>query len=187
MALQDIVTAITAHADREVAALRSAHERVVHALHAQHQDALNTLRSSLSERMEARKAQLISKTKAHAMIDRRNRIASAKQDLITVVFAETLGMLSTLPDGDIKPLLQACLQRIKGKGMLHPSKRHEALLRTLASSEQFTIGTSSDAAGGFLFVGTRSEADFTLEHIVHGLLRPRSELDIGRLLFEHSA
>lgn len=187
MALQDIISAITAEADRDIAALRKAHEERVSAAKAKHESALSSLKGTMSSQVASRKAQLLLKTKTHATMDRRNHISSAKQAVINAAFAESLALLAAQPDEKVEPLLRACLKRIKGAGTLHPSKRHEALIQKIAPSEQFMIATVTDAVGGFLFVGKSFEADFTFEHIVHGVLRPAKELEVADQLFQKHA
>nr|MBP7114468.1 hypothetical protein [Candidatus Peribacteraceae bacterium] len=128
MALQDIITAITSHADRDIAALRAAHEQRVKEKRTKHKDALASLRSTMLQEVETRKGQLLLKVKTHSAVERRNRIATVKQAVINAAFAEAIAMLAALPDEKIEPLLRACLKRIKGNGTLYASKRHEALL-----------------------------------------------------------
>lgn len=182
MALQDIITAIVSQSDREITSLREAHEQRMNAMREQHDATLRGLKGDMAEQVETRKSQLLLKMKTHAQVERRNRLSSVKQAVINAAFAETLAMLSALPDDKIEPLLRACLKRIKGNGVLHASKRHEALLKKIAPSEQFTIECDPHAIGGFRFVGKTSEADFTLEHLVHGVLRPMKELEVAHLL-----
>lgn len=187
MALQDIITAITSQADHDIAALRGAHEHRVREMRTKHKGALDSLRSTMLRDVDTRKSQLLLKVKTHSAVERRNRISAVKQSVINAAFAEAIAMLAALPDDKVEPLLRACLKRIKGNGTLHPSKRHEALLKKIAPSEQFTIGPVTDAIGGFRFVGTTSEADYTFEHIVHGVLRQKKELDVAHLLFTSRA
>jgi len=183
MALQDIIWAITNEADRDIAALRKAHEERASAAKEKYESTLSSLKGKMSSQVESHKAQLLLKTRTHVAMDRRNRISAVKQAVINAAFAETLAMLSALPNEKVEPLLRACLKHIKGSGTLLPSKRHEALIRKIAPSEQFTIGAASDAAGGFFFVGKTSEADLTFEHIVNGVLRPAKEVQVAELLF----
>ncbi len=183
MALQDIITAITTQADRDIAALREAHEHRVKGMRSQHTEALKTLRSTMLQEVETRKSRLLLKVKTHAAVERRNRMSAVKQAVINAAFAEAIAILATLPDEKVEPLLRACLKRIRSKGVLHASKRHVALLKKIAPSEQFTVDSDIDAIGGFRFVGTTSEADYTFEHLVHGVLRQKKELDVAHLLF----
>lgn len=187
MALQDIITAITSQADRDIAALRSAHEQRAAEMRTKQRGALDSLRSTMLRDVETRKSQLLLKVKTHAAVERRNRISGVKQSVINAAFAEAIAILSALPDEKVEPLLRACLKQIKGKGTLHASKRHETLLKKIAPSEQFTIGGVADAIGGFRFVGATSEADYTFECLVHGILRQKKGLDIANLLFTSRA
>lgn len=182
MALQDIITAITTQADHDIAALRAAHAHRVQEMRTKQKKSLESLRSTMLQEVENRKRQLLLKVKTHAAVERRNRIAAAKQAVINTAFGEALATLAALQNEKVEPLLRACLKRIKGKGALHVSKRHEALLRKIAPADRFTIDSVADVIGGFRFVGTASEADYTFEHLVNGLLRQKKELDVARLL-----
>jgi len=183
MALQDIITAIVAETDHEIMTLRAAHKERTTAQRKKHEEDLKTLRTTINEQVEIRKSQLLLRTKTHAAVDRRNRVSSAKQSVINAAFAEALAMLAVLPEDKAEKLLRSFLKRISGKGVLRASKRHEALLKKIAPSEQFTVESHPKAIGGFYFIGDRSEADFTFEHLVHGVLRPMKELEIAHLLF----
>lgn len=183
MALQDIITAITSQADRDIAALREAHEHRVKDMRTQQKEAMASLRSTMLQEVEVRKSQLLQKVKTHAAVERRNRISAVKQAVVNAAFSEAIAILSSLPDEKIEPLLRACLQQIRGHGTLHASKRHAALLRKIAPTERFTIDSVTDVIGGFRFVGATSEADYTFEHLVHGVLRRKKELDVARVLF----
>ena len=187
MALQDIITAIVSQADREIAALREAHAQRIRRMRGKHEAALRALQENTAQQIETKKSQLLLKMKTHAQVERRNKLSSVKQSVINAAFAEALAMLTTLPDEKIEPLLRACLQRIKGHGVIRASKRHEGLLKRIAPKEQFTVETDPNAIGGFRFIGKTAEADFTLEHIVHGVLRPMKELDVAHLLLGTNA
>ncbi len=183
MALQDIITAIIEEADREIAILRENHERSAKMMRHAHQQSQSMLKNNMSEQLETRKKQLLLKVHTHCAVERRNRISAMKQEVINAAFTEALTMLAALPDEKVEGILRACLKHIKGKGSLLVSKRHEALLRKIAPSEQFTIENTSDAMGGFRFISTAAEADYTFEQLIHGVLRPMKELEIAHLLF----
>lgn len=183
MALQDIMTAITAQADREIAVLRDQHSRRSNDLRECHRAAMDNLKNGMAKQVESRKAQLLLKMQTHAAVERRNRIASVKQEVIDETFKRALDRLSALPEKKVEPLLKACLDQIKDAGVLHPSKKHEPLVRKLVTSDRLTVGAPSDIKGGFRFVGKKSEADFSFEHLLLGVLRPMKEVEVATLLF----
>jgi len=183
MALQDIIDAIVAQADRDIAALRADHEKRVLALKTAHDADRVALKAQTAKQLAERKDLLNRKTTAHLSVERRNRVAEARSTVLDVVFAEVVAGLASLPEAKIEVILRACLKNIRGEGTLLPSKRHEAILKKIAPSERFTIGEHCDAIGGFRFIGTSTEADYTFEHLVHGVLRPQKELEIALSLF----
>jgi len=183
MALKDIITAIVAEAERDIAQLRANHKNRVDSMREQYEKDVGALRLRLEKQLTARRDQLHAKTSTHSAVERRNRLAAAKQEALDAVFAETVKRLSALPDGQAEPILRACLDRIKDKGTILPSRRHATLLKKLAPSGKFTFGEPIEAEGGFRFVGTASDADYTFEHLVHGVLRPMKGLDIAKMLF----
>ena len=75
------------------------------------------------------------------------------------------------------------MKGITAKGEIHPSKAHAALLKKICPSEQFRIKEATNAKGGFLFISEKEEQDFTFEHLVEEVLRPKTELETSHTLF----
>ncbi|PIR52935.1 hypothetical protein COU76_04125 [Candidatus Peregrinibacteria bacterium CG10_big_fil_rev_8_21_14_0_10_49_10] len=183
MALQDILDAISAQADQQIADARSAHQKAITQLREASERSLAKKKQDMALHKEEKKRQLKAKTEAHAEAHRRNSILQTKQELLNRLFGKVTDALAALPDAEVEPLLAACLKTINLHGTLLPAKKHAALLRKIAPSEQFTMGEETSARGGFLFVSEKQEADFTFEHLVQEALRPQMELEVSRDLF----
>ncbi|MCA9370345.1 MAG: hypothetical protein KC680_00085 [Candidatus Peregrinibacteria bacterium] len=183
MALQDILAAITAQADKRIASSRTEHQRSLTQLREESERRLAKKKQELAVSKQERMKQLESKAKTHALAQKRNMVLSKKKELLDRVYEEAVTRLSSLSEKEIESLLRACVKAIKNKGVIYPSAKHADLLKKICPSEQFTIEKSTQAIGGFLFVSDTSEQDFTFEHIVEHVLRPQTELDISRMLF----
>lgn len=186
MSYQDIITAITDQADREIRQRRTLHDERIRALRARHEAALAALRERMKRQVEMRKVQLRTVASTHISMERRNRLTAAKLQILDEVFSAAAKKIASLPADDSEKILRACLSRIKESGVIRPSRAHAELLKKLVSPDQFRIEEPIDALGGFRFSGKKSEADFTVEALVRGSLRAHKEVDIAHLLSSHS-
>jgi len=182
--LKDILEAITAETDKQIAAARSEHQRGLTDLREQSERRLSTRKQEIAVSKEQRKGQFKAKAEAHAESHKRNALLSKKRELLDRVYAKVANDLSKIPDDKAEKLLRTCLKKISDKGEIFPSKKHEALLKKIAPSEQFSLKNASDATGGFLFSSKTQEYDCTFEHLVQEWLRPKTELEAAHLLFD---
>ena len=183
MALQDIINAIIAAADADIEQARRAHQQEMTNLREEAERSLATKKQEIASSRERKKEQLRSKAENHAAIQKRNAVLTKKRELLDRVFDAVVDKLVATDAAALETLLRSCLKTIAAKGTIHPASAHEALLQRLADSGQFTIGSTIDAKGGFLFVSDKEEADFTFEHLVQENLRSSKELDVSKQLF----
>lgn len=183
MALQDILDAISAQADQQIAEARSAHQKAITQMREASERSLARRRQEVAAQKEQKKKQLRAKAEAHAEALRRNAVLTKKQELLDRLFQKVTEELAAAPDGEVEDLLRACLKKIAQKGTIHASGKHAKLLKKLAPSEQFTMGKETNAKGGFLFISDTQEHDCTFEHLVAEMLRPQAELDVSHELF----
>ncbi len=183
MALQDILAAITANADKRIADARAEHQRSLTQLREESERKLAKKKQDLAVTKQQRMKQLEVKAHTHALAQKRNMVLSKKKELLDRVYGDVITSLAALQDKDIEPLLRACVKKISNKGAIFPSKKHADLLKKICPSEQFTLEKPTSAKGGFLFVSEKEEQDFTFEHIVEHTLRPKTELDVSTILF----
>lgn len=183
MALQDILEAITAQADQQIATSRSEHQkRVSHMREAAERNHAKK-KQDVATHKEKKKTQMKMKAEVHGETMRRNTVLQKKRELLDRLYSKVTDQLAALPDDKVEPLLRACLKNISAKGTIHPSEAHAALLKKIAPSEQFTIEKNVKAKGGFIFSSAKTEQDFTFEHLVQEWLRPQTELDVSHNLF----
>jgi len=183
MALQDILAAITAEADLQIEEARAAHHKELSGLREESERRIAGKKQEIAKQKERKKTQLTAKANAHAQVQKRNVILKKKKELLDQTYAKVIERLSELPDKDVEPLLRACVQLIKIKGEIRPSEKHVNILKKLCPKDQFKIGATIKASGGFLFVSEKQEEDFTFEHLVEHVLRPDTELEISKTLF----
>lgn len=183
MALQDILAAITAQADAQIAAARQAHQKELTELREESERSIAKRKQEIATSKQQKMEQLTAKAHTHASVDKRNAVLRKKKELLDTVFAKTLDALAALPESEVEPLLRACIKAISGKGEIHPAACHEALLKKICPSEQFSLQKPTNAKGGFVFVSKTAERDCTFEHLVEHVLRPKMELSISQQLF----
>ncbi|OGJ59426.1 hypothetical protein A2881_05570 [Candidatus Peribacteria bacterium RIFCSPHIGHO2_01_FULL_55_13] len=183
MAIQDIITAITAHTDQEIAKAKQAHAQRLAQMRATAQQNLATRREQITEQVAEKKRQFTIKAECLVSAQRRNAVTTVRQRLLDETYDAALKHFAGLSDDAAEPLLQACLNSITIKGTLHPAAQHAKLLSRIASPEQFTVGAVIDARGGFRFISPTMEKDCTFETLVASVLRPATELEMTRMLF----
>jgi len=183
MALQDILAAITAEADKRIENARSAHQRALTQLREESERNLAKKKQELAVQKQQKMNLLTTKAETHAISEKRNAVLGKKKELLDRVYDKAVTELASLSDSDTEKLLRACLKNIKVKGSIYPSAKHESLLKKICPSEQFKLEKATNAKGGFLFVSDKEEQDFTFENIVALITRPKTELAVSHILF----
>lgn len=183
MALQDILAAITAEADKRIADARKEHQQSLAQLREESERNLAKKKQEIAVSKQQKKDILTAKAHTHAQAQKRNAVLKSKKELLDSVFAKAVTELAKLDNKEIEPLLRHCIKSIKSKGVIHPSAKHAELLKKICPSEQFRLEKPSKAAGGFLFVSEKEEQDFTFEHLMEHVVRPSHELEISKTLF----
>ena len=182
MALADIIAAISAKADASIAAARKAHQQALSDLKDQATKSIDQNKQNIAMQKEAKKKQMRLKSEAHAQMIERNAELQKKQELLDQLYGAVVTELHNLSDSDKESLLKAFLAEISGAGEIRPAKCCEPILKKLVSGD-VTLGSTIDAAGGFIFTSDREEQDFTFEHIVATKLRPETEVETAKTLF----
>lgn len=180
MSLQHLLTAITAEANAEIAKAENAAALRMSQKQESSAEALAKRKAEMDDQVEKRKAMLRAKAETHAKLSTRSAVLKRKQEKIDEVFDTALERAASLSDKEVEPLLSALLKTLPKDGEVRPSKKHEALVKKLASG--MTIGQPIDAKGGFLFVSPTQERNCTFEHLILQELRARKELDVSRAL-----
>ncbi len=183
MALKDILAAITAQADKRIADARKEHQKALTHMREESERSLASKKQEVATSKKQKMEQLKSKAENLSLSHKRNAVLAKKKELLDRTYQAAIDELASLDDKELESLLRACLKNIKAKGSIHPSKKHEKLLKKICPSEQFKMKEATDAKGGFLFVSEKEEQDFTFEHLIEHVLRPETELDTSTLLF----
>ena len=182
MALHDILSAITAEADKQIAALKAQHERTVADAESKADSEFRRLTIELEAHLSQKSDQLTRKARQLAEQIRRNAVLQHKRKILDSIYASALDRLSNESDAVLEPLFSALLSQFSS-GEIRPAKKHVALIKKIASGKEFIIGDPIDAKGGFLCLSKTREEDCRLESIVFDSLRPRTELAISKYLF----
>ncbi len=188
MALQDILDAITAEADQRIADARAAHQKRLSQLREESDRRLVKKKQDINAQREEKKRQMRLKADAAMAVDRRNALLARKRALLDAVYADMEAALAALPEARLRPLLDRCLDRIKGPGTIRPAAAHAPLLADLVKGRTgLTIGEPLDTSGGFLFVSDLEEHDETFAALIREQLRPRTEAAVAAALFPPTA
>ena len=183
MALQDILAAITAQADKKIEQARAALQKESGTLRQESEQRIAKRKQEIAVQKQQKLDQMKAKAQTHAAAVKRNAILSKKKELLDRLYGKVAADLAELSEKELEPLLRKCVKGIKAKGEIHPAKKHAALLKKICPSEQFRMKDPTDAKGGFLFVSEKEEQDFTFEHLVEEVLRPKTEIETSHTLF----
>ena len=179
---EDIIDAIVAQTDEQIAQHRSAHQKHLSELREKSERNVASKKQEVSRSKEERKEQMIAKAHAHAAMFVRNAELSKKQELLNTLYEEVGKKLGNLPKDKLEGILKKLLSQIHAAGSLNAAKPHADLVQTLASNN-FTVGETIDGVGGFVFHSDKQERDCTFEHLVLSVLRPATEVDSATSLF----
>jgi len=182
MALQDILQAISTHADEQIRTFRDGHKKRLRDMREESERRMSKAKQSMNVQKDQRKSELSAKAKTHAEGKLKSTLLQKKQELLDHTFADVLEGLCALDDAKVTTLLEHCLKRINISGTVHPAAKHEKLLKKIAPPK-LAVGKPIAASGGFLFVSKSQEHDFTFEYIVTHILRPKTELSVSQQLF----
>lgn len=182
MALDDILQAITTHADSELAKARAAHEQRIAAMRETSRLEIERKESEIVGQKDRKLAHARQKADAYASTLVRHAALKAKQRALDDVYRSVATALAEAPESAIEPLLAACLKTLPAAGELRPARSHAALLKKLAHKDH-AIGEPIDATGGFVFVSKDRDVDCTFETLTERVLRPATELEISASLF----
>ena len=183
MALKHILAAITQQADALIAKAHDDHEAIVKTLRDKHSQDIEQKRKDLTASKERKLQQLQAKARTHATSHKKSVLLRKKKELLDRIYEKVVLELVALSDEEVEPLLRACIAMVKDDGVIHPSAKHEKLLREICTSKQFRLEKTIEAKGGFVFVSATKEQDFTFEYLVEHVLRPKTELETSHALF----
>lgn len=183
MALQDILQAISAQADEQIKRERSAHQNRVSQIREESERRNAKNKQNIAAKKEQRKEQMSIKAHAHSTMMQRNAELKKKQELLDSLYGLVTKELAAMPEKDAEELLKSYLKSITINGEIHPSEAHASILKKIAPSEQFTIGTPIKSVGGFIFTSDHEEHDCSFEHLVASYLRPQTEVKAAKALF----
>lgn len=161
MALADIITAIKAHADREITVIQDNAMREKNEKKKVVDEEIKVLENDTEMQTEEKKKQLKKKVETMVEMERRKALLEEKHRALDSVYSEVLQAVQKAPPAKLQKLTDALQRRIKGqKGEV-----------------------KKDPEGGFLFVSTNSEEDFSFPHLIQTVLRPDTELEVSSKLF----
>lgn len=182
MALQDILSAITAEADERISSAQAGHKKLMKEMKEQGERNVLDTQQRLQEQKRRKMTQLKERAEAHAHMISRHALLQKKQELLNDTYDQVVAALVALPKDKMEAFLGHCLKGIHSKGVIRPAKASEAMLKKLAG-DKFEMGETVDAQGGFVFVAEKEERDCTFEFLVREALRPSTEVDAAHKLF----
>lgn len=182
MSLNHILDSIVADADNRIAELTSAHKQYLKELRQESENKLARKSQQIAEQRDQKMRQLKEKTESHARMSQSKALLARRQEFMDRLYADTFNALVALPKDKTESFLKHCLKQVHGKGVIQPSKAHEAVLKKILPAG-CEMGEPITAAGGFRFISDTQEHDFTFEFLIHRLLRDATELKAVTQLF----
>ena len=184
MALQNILDAIVQEADDHIAALQTNHRQTMRELREASERALAKKKRLIADDKEQRMRRIRERAVAQAQILKSRLMLARKQECMDKLYERVLQDLTHLPHDRTETFLKHCMKHLRGTGVIRPAKAHEEILRKLLS-DGMEMGKPIDSIGGFRCSSAKEEHDCTYEFLVHGLLRPLTDIDASHRLFPH--
>lgn len=181
MALTDILAAITASTDEKISMLRKEHKDALSDLRTATEADVERIEADVTERKEAKKTALRTKTTLHAESLLKNAELNEKQKQLNTFYTALVKHLSTLPAKQLEPLFKEWLKNVPADATIHPAEAHADALKAVAKDHK--IGATIKAQGGFIAAKGATELDYTFETVVKEQIRPQSELHASQALF----
>jgi vacuolar-type H+-ATPase subunit E/Vma4 len=182
MSLANLLDAITAQANDEIAAFKQASDNRLAAAKTHHAMAISECQGAILTQVEQRKTMLRAKSETHANLQGRSAVLKARQAIIDEMFQSALEKLSALPEQKVENLLMRLLSALPSKGIVRPTVKHAGIIKRLLQNSALQIGEPINASGGFLFQNDIQERTCTFEHLVQNELRSAKELWVAKQL-----
>lgn len=182
MSFHDLLNAIVAQTDADIARLKEAHASRVTALKQETKGWIDARERDIDQRAADRRKEIIAKAETHALQERRRKVTQCKRDLLDDIYGKAVEALASLPAAKTETILASLLDGIDGDGIIRPTSAHRAILKKIVG-KRFELGEDVPGAGGFLFQGEHEERDCTYENLVENSLRPKTEMGVLRSLF----
>jgi vacuolar-type H+-ATPase subunit E/Vma4 len=113
--------------------------------------------------------------------ERKSIFSRAKKEILDEVFVAARKEFSNLKTDELVELFGSALKTIPEKtGEIVPARGAEEVCKKAIATagKNFTLGAAGGFDGGFIFVGEKTEIDFSFETIFEKVLRSKLELEI---------
>lgn len=161
MPLADIIAAIHAQAEKEIAFLTERAKKEKESIHNAANTEIAVFEEDLQKKTQQRKEQEQKKADAETEMERKKMLLDEKRSLLDAVYTGVLEAVQKLPKAELAKLTEALEKKAKGaKGKMQAAKE-----------------------GGFFLVSDVSEEDFSFPYLVTEVLRPQTESAVSAELF----
>jgi V/A-type H+-transporting ATPase subunit E len=190
MALKDIIDTISKETKEEAERIKGEGNKKVSLIRKEGQAKIKTEEAKISERIDKEVKRVIDKAKFQSNIEERNRVVSAKQELINQVFKEALQSLGELNKSDyidfVKKLI-AKLPEVEGGEIVAVRGKEKLTKEALKEAKKkFSLSSETVAGvGGSIFRSKDLEVDNTFRTLVSSI-RSDLEIEVSKILFVKS-
>ncbi len=185
MALADILAAIEQDTADTLSQLRKNHQQRMLEMKRETEARLEEAGRAVAKQKEQKLRQMKAKANSHGLLRKKHAVVRKQQDLIAATYDGLLAELEAAKGDEVRLFLERCIASLENRaGTVRPAKAHAALLTELVAKKPYlSVGETIDSRGGFRFEAENAERDFTFESLVEHALKPRTELEVARLLF----
>lgn len=186
MALKDILGKIEKEGKSQIKDLESEFSKKKKELEKEQSRLEKKIEKDLSEKLSADKAKIKEKATTEAEMEAKNRLLTAKREIIDETLEQAVASLASADD--YEQILTEMLKKVDTgeEAEIVPSRgKEEATRKALqASGKSFSLSPhSADIKGGFIVRGKKIEVDNSFETIIGSQLRPSLEIELNKLLF----
>jgi vacuolar-type H+-ATPase subunit E/Vma4 len=190
MALSDILQKIKDEAGKKAAFMKQVADDEIAKIKAEASERAKAKRAEITARAEEKSAKLQSKAKLLAKMEARNLLLTEKRQVIEDVYAESVKELEHLKGHDLEKLMVSMFKAasktmpkahvIVSAG--HKRQAEEAIEK--ARVDYRVKDESSELKGGMILADGKQEMNLSFSYVLGQIVRPKTELDIAKILFE---
>jgi len=190
MALSDILQKINDEAGKKAAFMRQVADDEIAKIKKEAMSRAEEKRNVIAEKVETKSRSIHEKAQILAKMEGRNKLLSEKREVIDEAYAEAGKELRQLKGPELSKVLVLMLKSAsnsmpKGQLTIAAKQKNEIQEALGKAGVNYTIeDDSSEIDGGFIVSDGRQEINLTFDYLLKSQIRPKTELDIAKILFE---
>ena len=190
MALSDILQKIKDEAGKKAAFMRQVADDEIAKIKLEGTDRAKARRAEITVRVEQKSANLLEKAKLLAKMEAKNLLLMEKRQVIEDVYVEAVKELEHLKGHDLEKLMVSMFKAAsktmpKAQVTVSAGQRHQAEEAIREAKVDYRVKEeSSELVGGMILAEGRQEMNLSFRYVLNQIVRPKTEMNVAKILFE---